>query len=116
MITAIVSHTIPQIHYNICLLGIRFLNIGIQQPPLNHPFRSDEKDKLQSFEINSVNPYDNKQIKSGLNEIYQQINSMPRQEMDRIIHPVCKLCRDHEKAGFIEGIQLGITLAQEIAT
>jgi hypothetical protein len=33
--------------------------------------------------------------------------------MDKIIYPVCKLCRDHEKAGFIEGIKVGILLAAE---
>ena len=27
---------------------------------------------------------------------------------------VCKLCRDHEKAGFIEGIRLGVLLAHEL--
>jgi hypothetical protein len=35
--------------------------------------------------------------------------------MDKIIYPVCKLCRDHERAGFIEGIKIGIRLAQELA-
>ena len=34
--------------------------------------------------------------------------------MDKIIYPVCKLCRDHEKAGFIEGIKVGIMLAKEL--
>ena len=27
---------------------------------------------------------------------------------------VCKLCRDHEKAGFIEGIKIGVILANEL--
>ena len=35
-------------------------------------------------------------------------------EMDKIIYPVCILCRDHEKAGFIEGIKIGIRLHQEL--
>ena len=52
---------------------------------------------------NEHNPYDN-----------QQINGMPLREMDNIVYPVCKLCRDHEKAGFIEGIRLGVLLAQEV--
>ena len=50
---------------------------------------------------NENNPYDNEQI--------------PLREMDNIVYPVCKLCRDHEKAGFIEGIRLGVLLAQEVA-
>ena len=42
------------------------------------------------------------------------MNGMSIQDMDRVIYPVCKLCRDHEKAGFIEGIRIGILLAQEV--
>ena len=63
---------------------------------------------------NENNPYDNEQIKADFNELYQQMNGMPLREMDNIVYPVCKLCRDHEKAGFIEGIRLGVLLAQEV--
>ena len=31
-----------------------------------------------------------------------------------VIYLVCTLCRDHEKAGFIEGIKIGIRLHQEL--
>ena len=63
---------------------------------------------------NENNPYDNEQIRADFHELYQQMNGMPLREMDKIIYPVCKLCRDHEKAGFIEGIRIGILLAQEV--
>jgi len=43
------------------------------------------------------------------------MNGMPLREMDNIVYPVCKLCLDHEKAGFIEGIRLGVLLTQELA-
>ena len=39
---------------------------------------------------------------------------MPLQEMDWIISPVCALCRDHERNGFVHGVQLGAQLVQEI--
>ena len=64
---------------------------------------------------NKNNPYDNEQIKADFEELYRQMNGMPLREMDQIVYPVCKLCRDHEKAGFIEGIHLGVLLAQEVA-
>ena len=64
---------------------------------------------------NENNPYDNEQIKADFNELYQQMNGMPLREMDEIIYPVCKLCRDHEKAGFAAGIKIGIHLANELA-
>ena len=63
---------------------------------------------------NENNPYDNEQIRSDFNELYRQMNDMPLREMDQIVYPVCRLCRDHEKAGFIEGIRLGVLLAQEL--
>ena len=63
---------------------------------------------------NEHNPYDNEQIKADFNELYQQMNGMSLQEMDKIIYPVCKLCRDHEKSGFVEGIRIGITLHHEL--
>ena len=63
---------------------------------------------------NENNPYDNEQIKEDFNELYKQMNGMELREMDKLIYPVCKLCRDHEKAGFIEGIKIGMVLAQEL--
>ena len=36
-------------------------------------------------------------------------------EMDKIICPACTLCRDHEKAGFVESVKLGVRLSGEIA-
>ena len=39
---------------------------------------------------------------------------MPLREMDWIINPVCALCRDHERNGFLHGVQLGAQLVQEI--
>ena len=63
---------------------------------------------------NENNPYDNEQIKADFNELYQQMNGMPLREMDRIIYPVCRLCRDHEKIGFIEGIRIGMQLQTEL--
>lgn len=66
--------------------------------------------------FNENNPYDNNQIHVDFNELYQQMNGMPLPEMDRIIYPVCKLCRDHERAGFVEGIKIGIRLRDELSS
>ena len=64
---------------------------------------------------NENNPYDNEQIKADFEELYRKMNGMELREMDQIVYPVCKLCRDHERAGFVEGIKLGIILAGELA-
>ncbi len=35
-------------------------------------------------------------------------------QKDEIIYPVCALCRDHEKAGVVAGVKVGIRLHNEI--
>ena len=63
---------------------------------------------------NENNPYDNEQIKADFHELYQQMNGMSLNEIDQIIYPVCRLCRDHERAGFVEGVKIGVQLANEL--
>ena len=89
------------------------LKAYIEQYPPNYGDGDSVLGMLYEFH-NENSPYDNEQIREDFNELYQQMNGMPLREMDKIIYPVCKLCRDHEKAGFIEGIKIGILLAQEV--
>ena len=63
---------------------------------------------------NEKRPFDHGEIKDDFNELYRQMNGMSLREMDKIIYPVCKLCRDHEKAGFVEGVKIGIKLSKEL--
>lgn len=60
------------------------------------------------------NRMDDAQIKADFNELYRLMNGMELKEMDRIIYPVCTLCRNHEKAGFIAGVMVGMKLEQEL--
>lgn len=64
---------------------------------------------------NDTTGMDNEEIKSDFEELYQLMNGKPLKEVDEIIYTVCTLCRDHEKAGFIEGVKVGIGLGQELA-
>ena len=64
--------------------------------------------------FNENNPYDNEQIKADFEELYRHMNGMPLREMDKIVYPVCKLCRDHERSGFVEGIKIGVRLRTEL--
>ena len=61
-----------------------------------------------------VNRIDDDQIKADFGELYRLLNGMSLREMDWIINPVCTLCRDHERNGFVHGVQVGVRLAQEI--
>ena len=60
------------------------------------------------------NSMDDGTIKEDFNELYRQMNGMELREMDKIIYPVCTLCRDHQKSGFIEGVRIGFLLCSEL--
>ena len=61
---------------------------------------------------NESSGFDNATIKANFEELYRLMNGKPLKEIDEIIYTVCTLCRDHEKAGFIEGIKVGIDLSK----
>lgn len=61
------------------------------------------------------NGIDNAQIRKDFETLYAAMNGKTLKEMDEIIYPVCSLCRDHEKAGVVEGIKVGIRLQLELA-
>ena len=63
---------------------------------------------------NEINKLDNDQIKIDFQSLYKAMNGMSLKEMDRIIYPVCRLCRDHERSGFAEGVKVGIRLQMEL--
>ena len=63
---------------------------------------------------NDTTGMDNEAIKADFEKLYQLMNGKPLKEIDEIIYAVCTLCRDHEKVGFIEGIKVGIYMAQEL--
>ena len=63
---------------------------------------------------NESSGFDNTTIKADFDELYRLMNGKPLKEIDEIIYAVCTLCRDHEQAAFIEGVKVGIYLAQEL--
>ena len=89
------------------------LKAHIQQHPPNYGDGESVLDMLYECH-NENNPYDNEQIKEDFNELYRQMNGMELREMDKIIYPVCKLCRDHEQAGFIHGVKIGVCIQKEL--
>lgn len=92
---------------------IHALNKYIQSHPLN--LGNGESVLALLYEsYNELQGFDNEQIKADFNELYRQMNDMELREMDRIIYPVCTLCRDHERSGFIHGVQVGIRLNHEL--
>ena len=60
------------------------------------------------------NRMDDGTIKEDFNERYQQMNGMEIKEINKIIYPLCTLCRDHQRSGFVEGVKVGIRLKSEL--
>lgn len=63
---------------------------------------------------NESSGFDNAAIKTDFEELYRIMYGKPLKEIDEIIYAVCTLCRDYEKAGFIEGTKVGMRLANEM--
>ena len=87
-------------------------HLSIQQP--NYPDNAEGILEVLFNTYNEFNVFDNAAIKADFEELYRIMNGKPLKEIDEIIYVVCTLCRDHEKAGFIEGVKVGIYLVQEL--
>ena len=88
-------------------------HLATQQP--NYP---DNAQSILEVLYNTYSEYscfENEQIKADFEELYRIMNGKSLTEIDEIIYTVCTLCRDHEKAGFIEGVRVGIRLAYELS-
>ena len=81
----------------------------------NYPDHAESILEVLFDAYNESSGFDNAAIKADFEELYRLMNGKPLKEVDEIIYAVCTLCRDHEKAGFVEGVKVGMSLAQEIA-
>ena len=92
---------------------IETLKAHIEQNPPN--YGDGESILTLLYEAYSdINKMDNDAIKKDFGELYKMMNGMTLTQMDVILNPVCRLCRDHEKAGFIEGIKIGVQIYSEL--
>ncbi len=90
----------------------------VKQQIAEHPPDFGDGNSILSFLYEAyiqVNNLDDEQIRGDFDALYQAMNGMELREMDRIIYPVCTLCRDHERSSFIEGIKIGVLLQSELS-
>ena len=87
-------------------------NLATQQP--NYPDNAERILEVLFDAYNESSGCDNAAIKADFEELYRLMNGKTLKEIDEIIYAVCTLCRDHENAGFIEGIKVGLRLAYDI--
>ena len=88
------------------------IHLATQQP--NYPNNAESILEVLFDAYNESSGFDNAVIKADFEELYRLMNGKPLKEIDEIIYAVCSLCRDHEKAGFIEGVKIGMSLAREL--
>ena len=87
-------------------------HLDTQQP--NYPDNAESILEVLFDAYNESSSFDNAAIKSDFEELYHLMSGKPLKEIDEIIYAVCTLCRDHEKAGFIEGVKVGMSLDKEL--
>ena len=87
-------------------------HLATQQP--NYPDNAESILEVLFDVYNESSSFDNATTKANFKELYRLMNGKHLKEVDEIIYAVCTLCRDHEKAGFEEGIKVGVRLAQEL--
>ena len=95
------------------------LIIRLRQYVADHPPNYGDGDchsilDMLYYRYSECNRLDNAEIKAVFADLYQQMHGMSLREIDRIIDVVCTLCREHEKAGFVEGVKVGVQLGKEI--
>lgn len=76
---------------------------------------ADEDSVLEMlFECyNEQSGFDNDQIRQDFEALYEAMNGKPLREQDEVVYATCALCHSHAESGFIEGIRVGMRLAQE---
>ena len=57
---------------------------------------------------------DTDEIKQAFDELYQSMTGKTLKEKDEVIYATCRLCSLHQQTGFIDGLRLGLCLAQEL--
>ena len=80
----------------------------------NYPDNAESVLEVLFDAYNESSGFDGASIKADFEELYRVMNGKPLKEINEIICAVCTLCRDHEKAGVIAGIKIGISLGKEI--
>lgn len=81
-----------------------------------HPDVSDAESVLEMIDecYAQFNNAEEEKIRKDFDELYQAMHGHSLREIDKVIYAVCLLCRDHERAGFIGGIKIGIRLQAEL--
>ena len=84
-----------------------------ENPPIYGSDAHSILEMLYSY-YHECNNTDTDTVKAAFEDLYQRMHGMSLREMDRIVDAVCTLCREHEKAGFVEGVKVGLMISQKL--
>lgn len=94
---------------------VEVLNRYVAENPPNYGSDAHSILEMLYSYYHECNNTDTDDVKAAFEDLYQRMHGMPLWEMDRIVDAVCTLCREHEKAGFVEGVKVGAQLAHDLA-
>ena len=94
---------------------IKILKLHVAENPPNYGSDAHSILEMLFSYYRECNNTDTDAVKVAFEDLYQRMHGMPLREMDRIVDAVCTLCREHEKAGFVEGVKFGIMLKEELS-
>ena len=57
---------------------------------------------------------DTDEVKQAFDELYQAMTDKTLKEKDEVIYATCRLCRLHQQTGFVDGVNIGLRLSQEL--
>lgn len=90
---------------------VEILKRHIAENPPNYGSDANSILEMLFSYYHECNNTDTDAVKAAFEDLYQRMHDMPLREMDRIVDAVCTLCREHEKAGFVEDVKVGLGLA-----
>ena len=93
---------------------VEILKRHVAENPPNYGSDADSILEMLFSHYHECNNTDTDAVKAAFEDLYHRMYGMPLREMDRIVDAVCTLCREHEKAGFIEGVKVGVLLGSEM--
>ena len=93
---------------------VEILKHHIAENPPNYGSDAHSIMEMLFSYYHECNNTDTDAVKAAFEDLYRWMHGMPLREMDRIVDAVYTLCREHEKAGFVEGVKVGICVDREI--
>ena len=93
---------------------VRILKRHVAENPPNYGNDAQSILEMLFTYYHECNNTDTDAVKAAFEDLYQRMYGMPLREMDRIVDAVCTLFREHEKAGFTEGVKVGVLLGSEM--